>query len=85
MKFITENERHLLHNQLIQMRPSTQSIGNYICLAQMIVDSQIIILYQFQPYSLSEKYIWLGENILQTFVIRVDFTSLAYQIMSPYL
>jgi hypothetical protein len=31
---------------LIQMRSSAQSMGHYICFAQMIIDTQIIILYK---------------------------------------
>jgi hypothetical protein len=67
------------------MRSSAQSIGNYVFFAQVIVDYKIIIFDKLQPSLLSKVDIWLSENALQTFVVRVDFTSLSYQIVPPYL
>jgi hypothetical protein len=51
---------------------AAQGIGNYICLARMIMDFQLIILNQFLPSLLPHVQVRLGEKILQTLMISVD-------------
>jgi hypothetical protein len=64
---------------------SAQGIGYDIGLAGMVVDSDVIILNQLQPSSLPQVQIRLGEDILETFVVTVYFTTIIDEIVPPYL
>jgi hypothetical protein len=64
---------------------SNQGIGYDIGLAGMVVDSDVIILNQLQPSSLPQVQIRLGEDILETFVVTVYFTTIIDEIVPPYL
>jgi hypothetical protein len=64
---------------------SAQGIGYDIGLARMVVDSDVIILNQLQPSSLPQVQIHLGEDILETFVVTVYFTTIIDEIVPPYL
>jgi hypothetical protein len=50
----------------------TQRVYNDICLSLVIVNFQLIVLDQLEPSSLSHVQIWLGKNVLQAFVVRID-------------
>src|SRR6185312_10730169 len=63
----------------------TKGIGHYVCLSRVVMNFQIIIFDQFQPSSLSQVKVWLGEDILQTFMVGKDFTLISNQIMPPNL
>jgi hypothetical protein len=63
----------------------TQSICNQIRLTWVIVNLQIIILYEFQPSALPKVEVLLCEYILQTLVIGVYLALGSHNIMSPYL
>jgi hypothetical protein len=62
---------------------AAKRICNHVSFAGMIMDFQIVILYPFQPPSLSHIQIGLSENILETLVIRVDIAAITHQVMSP--
>jgi hypothetical protein len=61
----------------------TQHIYNDICLAQMIVNLQLIIIDQLEPSSLSPIQVWLREDVLQALVVRIDVYHIPMQIMLP--
>jgi hypothetical protein len=63
---------------------STQGIHNQIRLARVIVNLQIIILYEFQPSALPKVEILLSEYVLQTLVVGVHLALGSHNIMSPY-
>jgi hypothetical protein len=63
----------------------TQGICNQIHLARVIVNLQIIILYEFQPSVLPKVEIILSEYVLQTLVIGVNLALGSHNIMSPFL
>jgi hypothetical protein len=63
----------------------TQGICNQIRLALMIMNLQIIILYELLPSALSKFEILLSEYVLQTLVIGVHLALGSHNIMSPYL
>jgi hypothetical protein len=50
----------------------TQRIRNDVCLSQVIVNFQLIVLDQLEPSSLPHVQIRLGKDILQAFVVRID-------------
>jgi hypothetical protein len=62
---------------------STQGINNQIRLARVIVNLQVIILYELQPLALPEVEILLSEYILQTLMIRVHLALGSHDIMPP--
>jgi hypothetical protein len=64
---------------------STQGISNKIHLARVIVNLQVIILYELQPLAFPKVEILLSEYILQTLMIRVHLALGSHNIMSPYL
>jgi hypothetical protein len=68
---------------LTAVRPSTQRIGYHIGLPRMIVDSKIIILDKLQPSSLLKIQVWQHEDVPQTPVIRIQFTSLSHKVVPP--
>jgi hypothetical protein len=61
----------------------TKGISHHICLAQVIMNGYIIILYQFEPPTLPQIQLLLSENILETLMIGVDVARLAIKIMPP--
>jgi hypothetical protein len=60
-----------LYLQLSHMRPSTPSVGYYIVLPRLIVDSKIIILDKLQPSPLPKVQVRLHEDVLQTLMVRI--------------
>jgi hypothetical protein len=50
----------------------TQRIHNAVCLTRVIVNFQLVVLDQLEPPSLPHIQFWLGEDVLQAFVVRVD-------------
>jgi hypothetical protein len=62
------------------MCPSTQSVSDHICFAEVVVDFKVIILDKFQPSSLHEIKIQLCED-----VITINLTMLVHDVMSPDL
>jgi hypothetical protein len=51
----------------------------------VIMNRQIIIFNQFEPPTLPQIQLLLSKNILETFIIGVNVTSLAIKIMPPRL
>jgi hypothetical protein len=64
--------RMRLDREMVASAFAAHGTSNYICLARMITNFQLIILDQFQPSSLPHVQVRLSEKILQTFVISVD-------------
>jgi hypothetical protein len=64
---------------------ATQSIGYDIGLSWVMIDSNAIILNQLEPSKLPQIQISLGKNVLETLVVAVNLTSMADEVMSPYL
>jgi hypothetical protein len=50
----------------------TQRVRNDICLSQVVVNFQLIVFDQLEPSLLPHVQIWLGKDVLQTFVVRID-------------
>jgi hypothetical protein len=63
----------------------TQGIRNQIRLARVIVNLQIIILYELQPSVLPKVEILLSEYVLQTLVVGVHLALGSHNIISPCL
>jgi hypothetical protein len=61
---------------------STQSISDQVCLSGMIVDPMVIVFDKIEPSLLFEIKIQLHEDVLQTFVIYINLTLLAHDVMS---
>ena len=66
----------------MNMLLATQGICNQFCLARVIVNLQIIILYEFQPSALPKVEILLSEYVLQALVIGVHLALGSHNIMS---
>jgi hypothetical protein len=64
---------------------ATQSIGYNVGLSWVIIDSNVIILNQLEPSALPQIQINLGKNVLETLVVTVNLTSMADEVISPYL
>jgi hypothetical protein len=64
---------------------SAQGIGYDIGLAEMVLDSEVVILNQLQPSSPPQVQIHLSEDVLEAFVLTVYFTSTTDEIVHPYL
>jgi hypothetical protein len=62
---------------------AAKRICNHVSFVGMIMDFQIVILYQFQPPSLPHIQIGLSENIPETLVIYVDVAAITHQVMPP--
>jgi hypothetical protein len=54
-----------------------QSISNNVCLARMIVNLEIIIFNQLEPSSLTHVQLWLGKDIFEAFMVRIDIAHIA--------
>ena len=64
---------------------ATQSVGDYVSLAWMIVNLQVVVLDQFKPSTLPHVQIFLSEEVLQVLVVGVDITLVPNQVVSPNL
>jgi hypothetical protein len=65
------------------MRLEAQGVHNNIRLSRMVMNHQIIVLDQFQPFSLAHVQIGLGEDILQALVVGEDMNHIPKKIMPP--
>jgi hypothetical protein len=72
-------------NQRIAMRFPTQGINNNVCLARMIVHLKIIVIDHLSPSSLAYVQLKLSKDVLETFMICVNITHIAKQIVPPNL
>jgi hypothetical protein len=50
----------------------TQRVCDDICLSQVIVDFQLVVLDQLELSSLPHVQIRLGKDVLQAFVVHMD-------------
>src|SRR3954469_6787732 len=62
-----------------------EGIGHHVSLSGVVVYAEVVILDQFQPPSLPEIEIWLGEDVLEALVVGVYLTPLSDEIVPPYL
>jgi hypothetical protein len=62
---------------------STQGIRYHIGLAGVIVNFHIIVLNQLYPSALPHIQLFLGGDILQALVIRIDVASITHEVMTP--
>jgi hypothetical protein len=85
IELFAQLERHILHYQFTHMRPSTQSIIYHIFFSRMVVDYKIRILHKLQPSLFLKVKVWLCEDILQTLMIHIEFTSLSHKVVPPNL
>jgi hypothetical protein len=53
-----------------------------ICFSRVVVDSMIIILDKLQPSPFPKIQGWLRENIFQTLIVCIKFTSLFHKVIS---
>jgi hypothetical protein len=72
----------MLYYQLTYMRPSTPNVDYHICFPRVVVDFRIIILDKLQIPSLPKVKVRLCEDILQTLMIRIKFTSLFHKVIA---
>ena len=63
----------------------TESISYSICLSEVIMDFDVIILHQFEPSSLSYIELFVREDILQALMFHVDLVLSPIIEMSPNL
>jgi hypothetical protein len=54
------------------VRLTTQRVCNDVCLSRVIVNFQLVVLDQLEPSLLPHVQIWLGKDVLQAFVVRID-------------
>jgi hypothetical protein len=52
-----------------------------ICFSRVVVDSTIIILDKLQSSPLPKVQIRLRENIFQTLIVHIKFTSLSHKVI----
>jgi hypothetical protein len=69
--------------QVVAVSLATQCVCNHIRLSWVTMHFQLIVLDQFYPSSLPHIQIWLGKDILQTFLVCIDVNHIPEQIMSP--
>jgi hypothetical protein len=58
--------------QVVALSLVTQRIRNDICISRVIVNFQLVVFDQLEPPSLSHVQIWLSEDVLKAFVVRID-------------
>jgi hypothetical protein len=66
-------------------RLATKSIYNHICPNWVVLDSEAIILYQFQSSSLPQVQLLLCEEVFETLMIYKNITRFFIKIMPPNL
>src|SRR4051812_5935999 len=82
-EFLAQERLLFFHHEVIDISFAAESIGHDISFARSVVDGQIKIIDCFNPPPLPKVEIRLSEDILQTLVIRKDFTTVAKQIVPP--
>src|SRR3954469_4143550 len=82
-EFLAQERLLFFHHEIVDISFAAESIGHDISFAQSIVDGQIKIIDCFNPSPLPKVEIKLSEDILQTLVVRKDFTTVAKQVVSP--
>jgi hypothetical protein len=55
----------------------TQCVRNDVCLSQVLVNFQLVVLDQLEPSSLPHVQIWLVKDVLQAFVVRIDMNHIS--------
>jgi hypothetical protein len=50
----------------------TQRVRNDVCLSRVVVNFQLVVFDELKPSSLHHVQIWLGKDVLQAFVVRID-------------
>src|SRR3954462_9973144 len=83
-EFLTQERLLFFHHEVVDISFASESIGHDISFARSVVDGQIKSIDCFNPSPLPKVEIRLSEDILQTLVIRKDFTTVAQQVMPPY-
>src|SRR3954464_8597043 len=83
-EFLAQERLLFFHHEVVDISFAAESIGHDISFARRIVDGQIEVVDCFNPPSLPKVEIRLSEDILQTLVIRKDFTTVAQQVMPTY-
>jgi hypothetical protein len=51
---------------------TAQRVCNDVCFSRVIVNLQLVVFDQLEPSSLPHVQIWLGKDVLQTFVVCID-------------
>src|SRR3954468_21314433 len=85
LELLTQLKWHSLSFSNIDVALTAQHICNDICFARMILHIQVIVLNQLQPSALPDVQLPLGEDILQTLMIREYVTTVTNKIMPPCL
>src|ERR1043165_356577 len=85
LELLTQLEWHGLSIRNMDMALAAQRIRNDICFARMILHIQVIVLNQLQPSALPEVQLPLGENVLQTLMVREYITTVTNKIVPPCL
>src|SRR3954463_13287149 len=83
-EFLAQERLLFFHHEVVDISFAAESIGHDISFARSVVDGQIEVIDCFNPPPLPKVEIRLSEDILQTLVIRKDFTTVAQQVMPPY-
>ena len=65
----------------LRLSASNHDIG----FAWGVRDSYVVIFYQLNPTYFPEIKIWLGQNVSEALVIRIDLAVITKEVMSPCL
>src|SRR3954470_17275684 len=82
-EFLAQERLLFFHHEIIDISFAAEGIGHDISFARSVVDGQIKIIDCFNPPPVPKVEIRLSEDILQTLVIRKDFTTVAKQVVPP--
>src|SRR3954462_12241198 len=82
-EFLAQERLLFFHHEVVDISFAAEGIGHDISFARSVVDGQIKIIDCFNPSPLPKVEIRLSEDILQTFVVRKDLTTVAKQVVPP--
>src|SRR3954471_16960622 len=83
MEFLAQERLLLFYHEVVNISFAAEGIGHDIGFAWCVIDGQIKIIDCFNPSPLPKVEIRLSEDILQTFVVRKDLTTVAKQVVPP--
>src|SRR3954470_21105153 len=83
-EFLAQERLLFFHHEVVNISFAAESICHDISFARSVVDGQIEVVDCFNPPPLPKVEIRVSEDILQTLVLRKDFTTVAQQVMPPY-
>src|SRR4051812_46321117 len=82
-EFLAQERLLLFYHEVVDISFSAKRISHDVCFAWSVVDGHIKVIDCFNPSPLPKVEIRLSEDILQTFVVRKDLTTVARQVVPP--